>query len=115
MDFPVNQNQLFRSATLTNLFSDLDDQVCMLEDGLRFWRKEAERLQRELSLKQHEELQAGQRMIGNTLLAMFSAPTAESLTPAAAIAFRKLRDMQTLEEVHAYIDEMGRGIVEELG
>ncbi len=114
MDFPVTTNKLFRSDTLNTVFGELDDHVYMLEDRLTFWRKEAERLQRELSLKQHEELQAGQRMIGNTLLAMFSAPTAESLTPAAAIAFRKLREMQTLEEVHAYIDEMGRGIIEEL-
>lgn len=114
-EYPGHQPELpFRSNLLRSFFSQLDEEVAHVEGRARHWQQEAETLQRELSLKQHEELQAGQRMIGDALGSLFGTPSVSSITPAAAIAFSRIRHMKSLEEIHAFIDELGEKVVTEL-
>ena len=105
----------FGSKTLARNFSRLDEDIFMLEENVRFYKLQADNWKKEYDALFSQQLQSGQQMIANTFLAsMGLAPAVSQISPAAGIMLRTIRDMQSIEEVHAYLDEVFKKLSIEL-
>ena len=94
-----------QSRIMANWFYGLDSQIVNLESKLNHYKKEEEKY-RELYYKEvNRAHQASFANMANTLLACIGTPKASSLGTVGATMLARIRNMQTIEEVHKYINE----------
>ncbi len=95
------------SRTVSNILFDLDGQCESMEKYIRKLEKENEELNKQISKRVFEDMDAGQKMIGETLKAILSVPDdMSSLGTVGATVVRKIYDMKTIEQVKSYCEEL---------
>ena len=95
-----------QSTLLKSILERLDAALFAREEYIKELEEEIERLQKERAQWLNEEIKAGHDRMGQTLRAVLGSPTAEGLGPVGVTVMMKIKDMQTIEEVHGYIEQI---------
>ena len=102
----VYVTDVFGSDTLKRVFSNLDNKCFGMEQTIREQERIISDLNKEISANTHKQLQSGYAMIGNVLKACIGTGDINEMGPGAAIVLDRIRDMQTIEEVHEYVNKL---------
>lgn len=109
-----NNQPQFRSDTLRSLdltLHEMEQDIDSLIQQRDELKEEVHRLQMESYAKSTEEFNT---MIAGGMMACLGQPSIKSMSPAAVTMLSRIRSMETIEEVHAYVKEFMEGASKEL-
>jgi Glu-tRNA(Gln) amidotransferase subunit E-like FAD-binding protein len=93
----------FRSMGMFKFLGKLDDYIFQLEEDVEFLQNKKEELEKEKYERIDSDFQMSQYALANTLNAILDTP---KLDVPSAITLCKIREMNSLEEIHKYIDDL---------
>lgn len=94
------------SRTLKKAIYNLDEDILQLELHNKHLREDVKRLEKLVSDQLNATMRAQQASMAATLAACIGAPDLTSLGTVGATVLVKIRNMNDIKEVHAYIKEI---------
>ena len=95
-----------RSTFLLNMICKIDNHIAEQEELIREQNDTIKDLQEKMSDRLNQDLVNSQKMMANVLSACISTPSVNSLGPVGATVIAKIRDMEKIDEVKGYIEEI---------
>lgn len=95
-----------------NFFTNLDDKALYMEETIQELEEENKKLHGQICEMHQNNMQASNAMIGNALAACLGAGRA--MDAGTAVILANIRDMQNMDQVRAYIKEIGDNTLEHL-
>lgn len=93
------------SKAMNQLLYSFDEKFLNYERTISAQAAEIEELRKSNAEMMNKQLEDGNKMVADTLLACIT-PSFEVLNPASAIIITRISEMQTIEEVHEYIHSL---------
>lgn len=93
-----------KSKTLDRFMRNLDNHLTGMEETIDALEVDRDKWRGDFMALQHQQLEAGNKMIANSLLACIDTPPLDAFSPASAIVICKIREMNNIQQVHEYID-----------
>lgn len=101
-DFPF----IPASKAFNRILNMVDDTFLLYEEQIQKLELEKEEYRNLYNELMNKQLADGNKMMGDVLLACFDKASLDIANAPSAIVLLKLSEMQTIEEVHEYINEM---------
>jgi hypothetical protein len=93
----------------SDLMWSMDNAIAGMEQQIRDLKAERNQLKDEVHRLTMEDFHRSQKefnsFIGNALLACIGQPSPQSIGAAGITMLSRIRDMKTIKQVHAYVDE----------
>jgi len=101
------ERKFIRSETLFNALESLDGDILRLEADVTYWNKLWKERDAAYNKLLDEQIRSGQQNMANILAATLNtAPSLNIIGPAGAIVLLKIKEMETIEQVKAYLDSI---------
>ena len=98
---------ILESPFLQGLLYELDEKLCSDKEYIKDLEDKVKELQDDKMKRLNADIENGNRMMGAVLMSALSTEVdGQDMGPVGATMLSRIKDMQTIEEVHQYIEKV---------